>query len=261
MTKFCYKIGLQFLGFRYHGWAKQSGMKTVHEMVDKTIRFILPSTDFKTLGSGRTDAMVSANDYALELFSDAEIDTCTFLEELNINLPPDIRAMYIEPIAEDFNIITTAKVKEYFYLFAFGAKNHPFSAPLLTSFHADLDIEAMKRGARLFEGTHNFKQYCTKPSESGTFVRTIISSKIIPNTVYTASFFPKESYIFKVKSAGFMRNQIRLMMGQLILLGEGSLSLDELEASLSAETYSPLRTIAPASGLLLHSIEYRNTGS
>ena len=64
--KFFYVITIQYLGYRFHGWQKQPDVKTLHLMVDRTLNFILDKKPFKTLVSGRTDAMVSAENAAFE---------------------------------------------------------------------------------------------------------------------------------------------------------------------------------------------------
>ena len=84
-----YLIRIEFLGFRYHGWQKQSKYRSVQGMIDKTLEFILQDNNFKTLGCGRTDAKVSANDFAFELFilDSLQLNNQTLLSELNKNLP------------------------------------------------------------------------------------------------------------------------------------------------------------------------------
>lgn len=251
-----YLIKLQYLGFRFHGWAKQPKLKTVHEMVDKTVSFVLKGQTYKTLGSSRTDAMVSANEYSLELFTTEPVGD-DFLEIFNSNLPPDIRALSIQETDGDFNIIQNPKQKEYVYLFSHGTKNHPFSAPFMATFSEGLDIEKMKEGARLFEGEHDFINYCTQPSKNTKHIRTIDKSEIVENTLYTANFFPEESFIYRVISNGFMRNQVRLMVGQLIEAGRGNVSIEALKESIITPRETPFRYIAPASGLILHSVSFK----
>ena len=162
----------------------------------------------------------------------------------------------IEGIDKKFSIINAPKTKEYIYLFSYDEKCHPFCAPLISSFQEHLDIELMKSGALLFEGTHNFKQYCTKPKPGAVFERKILESRIIENTMYSASFFPVTSYAFIIRSKGFLRYQVRLIMGQLLSLGRGEISLDDIRESLKGTNNRPLRHIAPASGLILNKIEF-----
>jgi len=246
------------LGYRFHGWQKQPNLKTIHLMIDRTINFVLEGQDFKTLAAGRTDAMVSANEAAFELFilDKPLVNKEEFLQLFNHNLPQDIRALSISEVDKKFNIIQDSKVKEYIYLFTYGQKCHPFCASIMTTILDDLDIELMMQGAKLFRGKHNFKTYCYKPKIDGVFNREILKSELIKNTDYTASFFPKKTYMLKVKGKGFGRNQIRLMMGMLIKLGKGEVSLQNIEESLKPESKEVIDYIAPASGLILNKIEF-----
>ena len=194
--RYYYLIRIQYLGYRFHGWQKQPNVKTLHLMIDRTLKFILGKKRFKTLASGRTDAMVSANCAAIELFLYKEPikDFEAFLEEFNCNLPQDIRALSIEEVDAQFNIIQDSNLKEYHYVFSQGQKNHPFCAPILTTILEPLDVELMKMGAKCFEGTHYFKTYCYRATNKGEYSRTINTSEIIDNRLYTANFFPEESF-------------------------------------------------------------------
>ena len=257
MKKYFYVITLQYLGYRFHGWQKQPDVKTLHLMVDRTLNFILEGKQFKSLSSGRTDAMVSAENAAIELFLQEPIeDEVAFLKLFNHNLPQDIRALTIREVDEKFNIINHSKIKEYLYLFTYGEKVHPFCAPIMTTILDDLDIDLMKQGAKLFEGAHYFKSYCYKPTNNGQYNREIITCELVENTIYTANYFPEKSYVLRVKGKGFMRNQIRLMMGALLDLGKRNLSLEIISKSLEQDCFIKLDYIAPASGLILKSVEF-----
>lgn len=256
--RYYYLIKIQYLGYRFHGWQKQPDVKTLHLMIDRTFKFILGDQKFKTLGAGRTDAMVSANEAALELFLfDKPIeDFDAFLQLFNHNLPQDIRALKIKEVDQKFNIIQDSKIKEYHYVFSEGTKNHPFCAPILSTILDRLDVELMKEGARLFEGTHNFKSYCYRATNKGEYIRTIEKSVITNNNIYSANFFPESTYVFKIRGKGFMRNQIRLMFGCLIKLGRGEVTLDYIASTLKDDSQEVMDYIAPASGLILHSLDF-----
>ncbi len=252
-----YLVRTQYLGFRYSGWQIQPGQRTVEGMLSKTLKFVLPGEPFKILGAGRTDAKVSALDMSFELFLDSALeDTENFQKLFNTNLPPDIRVLSIDPISKKFNIIKDVKTKEYIYLFSFGEKNHPFCAPFLANIHENLDIDLMKEAARLFEGIHNFSAYTVKEHGKTKTTRSITSCKIKSNTLLSANFFPKKSYALHVKGAGFMRYQVRMLMGALIQLGRGELTLSNIEASLQENNTVLLTYIAPGSGLLLNQSEF-----
>ncbi|HUH28142.1 tRNA pseudouridine(38-40) synthase TruA [Gelidibacter sp.] len=253
-----YLITIQYLGFRYHGWQKQPNLKTVHLVIDKTLNYVFEGQKkFKSLAVGRTDAMVSANETAFELFMEDPIsDFDAFLEQFNYYLPQDVRALAMREVDRDFNVIHNAKLKEYIYLFAHGQKSHPFCASIMTTFRDVLDIELMKQGAKLYEGTHNFKAFCSRVSENGLYTRTVMSCEVVENTMFTASFFPKESYLFRVKGEGFGYNQIRGMMGTLVKLGKNDFSLEDISKSLLPESIEVMEYIAPASGLILNAVEF-----
>ena len=256
--RFYYLIKLQYLGFRFSGWQKQPQQKTIEGMLSKTLKFILPNRNFKILGAGRTDAKVSALDAAFELFLEEEpiMDLDIFLDLFNRNLPADIRVIGIEPVDETFNIIKDPVVKEYLYLFSFGGKSHPFSAPFITNILDELDLDAMKEAAKLFVGTHDFSAYTVKSQKNASEPRTIKSCSIIENTFLNANFFPEKSYALQVMGKGFMRYQIRMIMGALIQLGKNELTLNEIKASFSTPAKMELSSVAPGSGLILNSIEF-----
>lgn len=258
--QYTFLVQIQFLGYRFHGWQKQKTLKTVHEMIDRTLNFIFgDSIKFKTLGVGRTDSKVSASQYGFQLFLNSKTLEENFLEVLNYNLPPDINAISIKNVSSDFNIIHSSKFKEYHYYFSFGQKNHPFAAPFMVGLNEHLDIDLMKIGANLFEGEHYFHKYCTKPSENTVFKRVIDSCEIVENTILQANFFPNKSYVLKVRGKGFLRYQIRLMMGTLFELGRGHIDLGYIEKSLQEDNdRGYMREIAPASGLQLYDVVFED---
>ena len=256
--RFYYLVKFQFLGYRFHGWQKQPEIKTLHLMIDKTLRYVLQNQSFKTLAASRTDAKVSAQEAAFELFlKDNPIeDLPLFLKEFNTNLPQDIRALSIDEVTSDFNIIQDSKFKEYHYLFAEGEKCHPFCAPIMATILDSLDIPLMAQGAHLFQGLHNFKSYCYKATEKGLYQRELQTCELVENSLYLANFFPKQSYLLRVVGKGFGRHQIRLMMGVLIKLGRGDVDLKFIQDSLKPNSSLSIDYIAPASGLILHKIEF-----
>jgi tRNA pseudouridine38-40 synthase len=251
-----YLVHIQFLGFRFSGWQKQTNAKTLHQMVDKTLGFVFENMLYKSIGIGRTDAKVSANSYYVQLFTDTLVEEAFFMNSINSNFSSDFKAISIRKVGTDFNIIKASKLKEYHYYFSFGDKNHPFAAPFITNVDESLDIELMMKGAKLFEGEHYFHKYCTKPSDATIFKRSIDSCEIVANTILTASFFPEKSYIVKVKGKGFLRYQIRLMVATLFELGKGNIDLAFIENSLKEDNdRKSLRNIAQASSLQLFAIE------
>ncbi|MEO9533720.1 MAG: tRNA pseudouridine(38-40) synthase TruA [Crocinitomicaceae bacterium] len=251
-----YLIRIEFLGFRYHGWQPQPGLKSVQGMLDKTFKFIFKHENFKTLGCGRTDAKVSADDFVLELFLFEAIDQEQLLKDLNHNLPADIRAKSVKVIGADFNIIQHPKIKEYHYSFSCEAKPHPYNAPFINNFRNPLDIQLMKEAAQLFEGTHNFKRFTSKSTANTIFEREILLAEIVEYNKFQSSFSPDKTYLFKVRAKGFLTYQVRLMMGALVDVGQGVWTLEDLKEALANPEGPQVKHIAPSSALCLHKVEF-----
>ncbi|WP_459209607.1 tRNA pseudouridine synthase A [Aquimarina rhabdastrellae] len=256
--RFYYIIELQYLGFRFHGWQKQPQVNTLQRMVERTLSYVLEDRRYKILATGRTDAKVSANQTAIELFVEQEpLDIESFFPLFNKNLPQDIRALTIKETDAKFNIIQHPKVKEYLYLFAFGEKFHPFCAPFMYNYMNDLDIILMQEAAALFVGKHDYRSYCHRPNEHTITTGEILTCEIVKNTIYTANFFPENSYVLRVRGAGFKRNQIRLMMGVLFDLGSGKVTLDFIKKTLDpTQEKITLEHIVPGSGLILNEVRF-----
>ena len=253
--KYFYLIELQYLGFRFHGWQKQPDVLTVEKMVERTLSYILERRRFKVIAAGRTDAKVSVNQTYMELFlEETPLEIDEFFALLNQNLPQDVRALSIQETDAKFNIIQHPKVKEYIYMFSYGEKFHPFCAPFMIHISEDLNIPEMQKAARLFEGEHDFRSYCYKPTPTTQTQGTILQCELKENTLYTASFFPEKSYMLQVKGEGFKRHQIRLMMGALLDVGKGQITLDFIKRTLNPQEDIKLEHIAQASGLMLHKV-------
>ncbi|MEQ8582563.1 MAG: tRNA pseudouridine(38-40) synthase TruA [Marinoscillum sp.] len=249
-----YLIRIQFLGLHYHGWQKQPELPSIHGAIDDTLKTILNSAPFKTLGCSRTDAKVSAEDYVLELFVKNALIPEQLLHQLNKHLPSDISARAVEPVHEGFNIIQSARTKEYHYYFSFGKKPHPFSSPLMHHIRQELNVQRMKLAAGKFEGNHNLRQYTQKPSEKTELQREILSAQIVHNQYLVGNFIPVNSYVFVVKASGFLRYQVRMMMSALFEIGRGAWSIEDLVNSLSGNTISRVMHVAPPVGLVLHQV-------
>ncbi len=260
MQRKFYIIRIQYLGFRFHGWQKQPDVNTVQRMVDRTLAYVLEHKKFKTLAAGRTDAKVSVNETYIELFLDeGTLNLEEFLPLFNLNLPQDIKVLGMEETDAKFNIIQNAKQKEYLYIFTFGEKIHPFAAPFMVAFPDQLDISLMQEAATLFEGTHDFRNYTYKPTPTTITVGTINTCELIENSMYTANFFPEKSYMLRVVGEGFKRNQIRIMMARIMQLGKGEVDLESLRKSLTEpDELFPITYIAPASGLILQSVDFKD---
>ena len=251
--KHYYLLRFCFLGFRFQGWQQQPGTKSVEGMIRKTLKFVLPGRTLKVLGSGRTDARVSAQDFAVQFILKGKPlgSLEAFIGQLNKNLPADIQLVSANPVSATFNAIRDSISKTYRYYFSYGSKPHPFCAPFLGYFPGSLDLEKVKRGALCFEGRHNFQGFIAQPGKDTRLIREISSCLLFRNESLTASFFPEETYFLEIAGPGFGRDQIRLMVAALVAMGRGELEEETLRNALLTGESPGIKEIAPASGLHL----------
>lgn len=253
---FTYLFYLQYLGLRYHGWQMQPGVKTIQGTLEKTFRFVLGHEDFTILGASRTDADVSCNRGAFELFLKHEISS-DLLSTLNSFLPSDIRLLEFEHVPLTFNIIQDVIWKEYRFHFAIGEKFHPFAAGNLTFFHGTPDLDLMKKGAKLFVGLHDFRRYCSIDKVTDDYSREIMESDICTHSEAGKGLVPEKAFTFSVKGKGFLRYQVRIMMAALMDLGLGKITLEDLKNALESDQIGPISVAVPANGLVLERVEFK----
>ncbi|MDH3697954.1 MAG: tRNA pseudouridine(38-40) synthase TruA [Flavobacteriaceae bacterium] len=256
---FQYLLHVQFLGFRFRGWQHQPGQQTVEGMLKKTLIYVLHGMPVKLLASGRTDAKVSveALPVSLILREALPFEESDFIKEVNRNLPPDIRILTLREVPQEFNVIQDVQCKEYHYYFSNEANFHPYSAPFIGHFRETIDIDRMREAAPLFEGTHSFESFCSRSRGKASFERNVQLSKIEVNTYMTAPHMPESCYAYIVRSNGFLRYQVRMMVGALVMLGRGEIHETDILKALRGEEQVGITTVAPASGLLLKEVSYK----
>jgi tRNA pseudouridine38-40 synthase len=254
---YTYLFYIQYLGLRYSGWQRQKGVKTIQGSIERGIRYVLSHEDFTILGASRTDAGVSCQRGAFELFLKHPLELADFIHNLNVNLPADIRVLEGEPVSNNFNIIQDVCWKEYRYQFAFGDKFHPFSAATLAHFPGFYDLELMKEGAKSFMGTHDFRSFCSIEKVTDNYVRTIFESSLEPHPLAGMADIPQDSFVLKVKGNGFLRYQMRIMAAAIKDLGSGKLNLNDIQKALFEPTHKPIAIKAPSNGLILWDLAFK----
>lgn len=253
---FTYLFWMQYLGFRYNGWQKQPDGKTVQGRMEKVLRFVLGHGNFTTLAASRTDAGVSCNRGAFELFSAEPVDIPNLVYQMNIFLPNDIRILEGQKVTQDFNIIRDVVEKEYRYHFATGERFHPFAAANLLHVNGEPDIPLMKKGVDLLLGKHDFRRFCSIDKITDDYVREVYEIEILDHEMAGKGLLPNTSYTIAIKGKGFLRYQVRIMVAVLIELGLGKITLDQISAALVSQEAKPLSEPARSHGLVLEALVF-----
>ena len=242
------KLIIEYNGEKYCGWQRQNNAISVQQKIEQAIKKL---TGIKTgvTGAGRTDAGVHALGQVAHFDIISTIPGEKFSYALNLLLPKDIRIKESSEVDESFHARFSAQAKEYRYTIY----NHPHGSALYNhlSLHVrqKLNIEAMKRAAGCFFGTHDFRAFMAAGSEVKDTVRTI----------YHIMITHEDPFIYlDITGNGFLYNMVRIIMGTLIEAGRGRMSCEEIKALLEGKDriYAG-PTVAPK-GLMLMRIYYGN---
>ncbi len=238
------KLTLSYDGSRFYGFQIQ---KTIPDTVAQKITTALKSLNITSLfvASGRTDRNVHALNQVLHLDLPPYWDNLSKLKKcLNTSLLPHIFIKKIEKTDNDFHARFDAKSRVYRYIIS-TKKPSVFLTPYVT-YIKRIDERLIKNAINEFEGTHNFEYFKKNGSDTKNFVRTI----------YKTNFYKyKDFYIFYFEANGYLRSQIRMMIGFLLKISDGELSKNELKLQLKKkEIFST--SLAPPQGLYLTKIKY-----
>ncbi len=246
MTKFMAVV--EYDGTAYHGWQLQKAIPTVQGSIESALGRIL-GTPTRVHGSGRTDAGV----HALGQVAHFSANWSRPVEELkkgcNALLPPDIIVRRLGPVSEDFHARHSAHSKTYLYKIL----NFPLRSPLsrLYSWHVpyELDLAAMDRASEYLIGTHDFSTFGSLTDGTPSTVRRMME----------AGWSRDEALgliCFTICGTGFLRYMVRSIVGTLVQVGAGKVSVPEFEAVLRYCDRSRSGPAAPPHGLYLQSVTY-----
>ncbi len=252
-----YVFRIQYLGLRYHGWQVQKGVKTVQGVLERAIRYSLGENDFTILGANRTDSGVSSLDGAFGLYAKHPVELNLFLKKVNENLPMDIRILSGQKAQENFNIIQDVISKRYVYYFSFGQKPHPFFMGYLAYAGANLDIEKVRKTAKIFEGKHDFRRFCTQGKNIEDFQREITQVQVVEELPPWCPQTDFPIYAVRFEGNGFLMHQIRRMIYALWMVGKGELEETDIKNALVDTQKSPISPKAPAQGLVLERLLFK----
>ena len=236
-----------YKGTNYFGWQKQICFISVQEKIEECLSKVY-DTQINIQGSGRTDAGVHALKQYFHFVSDKEKDLKQLAYALNKMLPDDIKIISFTKVDDDFHARYNAVRKIYEYRILLTNKD-PLSYDLAYIYPMELNIDLFKEALNKFVGTHNYQDFTSKEEDEDGFIRTIYNIDVI-----------KENDLLRVvfNGNGFMRYQIRNMIGSAINVANGKEPLEFIDNHLKEgkEKREIIAYKAPASGLYLVDVVY-----
>jgi len=243
---------LSYDGADFSGWQVQPDAPTVQGTLASAIGRI---TGEKVLpqGSGRTDAGVHALAQVMTFVTESSVPTENFLKALNDILPSSVRVLQVTEVPGDFHARHSAQAKTYRYRIYRESICPPFLARYVWHYPYTLDEDAMARAAALVVGEHDFTSFAAVDPERG---REDEPASNVRKIFFCSWQRTGEELVYTVRGSGFLHHMVRNLVGTFILVGKGTLQVQDVTRILEARKRSAAGATAPASGLYLVSVEY-----
>lgn len=241
LIKFAYD-GTNFSGFQY-----QPGKRTIEEELNKVLTKINNNHKTTIVATGRTDAKVHALSQYAHVNLDVNITEYKLKRAMNSYLDDDIHVLEVKKVDDSFHARYNVLSKTYKYYINLGEYN-PTRRNYELQYNHTLNIKKMKEAIKVFIGEHDYRAFVTQNKEKDNCIRTITKAKIEEkNNILIITF----------TGNGFLRYQVRNMVGILIRIGENKLTKEQLsEILLSCDRTKSGKT-APACGLYLEKVDFR----
>ena len=242
-----YKIKIEYEGTPFVGWQFQKNGQSVQEVLQKAI-FNFSKENVIVTGAGRTDSGVHALAQIAHFDLKKKIQKKNLLPAINQNISnKSVTVLKINRVNKKFHARYDAQKRTYLYLII--NRQSPLTLQKNKAWHIrkKLDIKAMKKGAKLLLGTHDFSTYRAASCEAKSPVRTMEKILIKKN---------KDKISLQFTSRSFLQQQVRSMVGCIKYLGEGKWNIDAFQKAFKSKKRSKCAPPAPACGLYLKNIIY-----
>lgn len=249
------KLVIEYDGTNYAGWQKQKNTRrTIQETIESVLTKILQKK-INLISSGRTDAGVHAFGQTANFNTISKISAENIRKALNSLLPEDISISDARDVSLSFHARFSAKSKTYRYLIL----NQDYPSALLRNythyFSHKLDLNKMRRAAKILLGRHDFAAFCASGSSVIGTTRTI--KKIsIRRIRYPLCPKPYTLISLDITANGFLYNMVRSIAGTLLEIGERKAGPDLMGEILRTGKRNLLGPTAPARGLCLLKVTY-----
>ena len=241
-----YLIKFSYDGSNYSGFQSQKGLRTIQEELEVALTKINNGYPTTITATGRTDKGVHALCQYGHADINVNINEKKLKRALNSNLPDDIHVIETKEVSNDFHARYNVKSKEYKYYMNLGEYN-PLERNYIFQYCYKLNVEAMKEAIKYFIGKHDFRAFMTDNKEKENCVREVYSATIEQEN---------DKIIFTFRGNGFLRYQIRNMVGILIRVGENKILPEKIEEIIESKDRTKSGKTAPSEGLYLTNIEY-----
>lgn len=241
-----YFMQLSYRGAPFHGWQSQPGEVTVQSVLEDALSMIL-RRPMKITGAGRTDAGVNARMMVAHFDVDPPLaDPAGLVRKLNAVVGKDIAVQKIWEVAPDSHARFDAVSRTYHY-YAVTEKT-PFFYPLSWKAPATLDFEAMNRAAEILLETSDFTSFSK--------LHTDVKTNICRVSYARWERLGVHEWVFVITADRFLRNMVRAVVGTLVEVGRGKMSIERFREVIDRRDRCAAGTSMPGEALFLWEVKY-----
>ena len=241
-----YFITFSYDGGRYHGWQIQPNGVSVQEKLEWALSTLVRE-EISVTGAGRTDAGVHARMMVAHFdVRSQELDCQQLTYKLNRLLPQDIAVQKVEPVDDEMHARFSAKWRTYHYYI--HTSKDPFLRAYSCEIHYPLDFAKMNEAGRRLLSYEDFGAFC----KSGADVKTTLCQVTKAQWVQTSD----TTWYFEITANRFLRNMVRAVVGTLVDVGRGRLSIDDFCKVIEGKQRTQAGESMPAKALFLEDIKY-----
>lgn len=244
-----YLIKFSYNGSNYCGFQLQPNLPTIQEKLEQALEKINNNKKVKIHASGRTDKGVHALGQMAHFDLEIKITEAKLKRALNSNLPEDIHVIEVKKVTDSFHARYMVKSKKYLYILNLGEYN-PIEKDCVYQYNYTLDLTAMKKAIKYLKGTHDFRAFVTENVEKENCVRTITKVSLKKDKID----HKKIRILFE--GDGFLRYQVRNMVGILLKVGQGKIPPQKVKEILLSCDRTKNGVTAPSEGLYLIEVKY-----
>jgi len=239
------KLELEYDGTGFSGWAAQPGLRTVQEELEAALGTVLREPVSLTV-AGRTDTGVHALGQVASFATGAELPR-DLARSLNGVGPDDIAVTSASAVEDGFNARHDAKSRSYLYRVLARRAPSPFEQGRALWCSYQLDPDALDACAAALIGSHDFTAFTPTQTDHVRFDRD----------VYAASWQREGEILgFRITADAFMRNMVRVLVGNQLEVGSGRRTVEGFRQLLAGAPRSAAGDTAPPHGLYLESVAY-----
>jgi tRNA pseudouridine38-40 synthase len=240
-----YFVTLSYDGTLYHGWQIQPNGDSVQARLQGALSTLLRQ-EIGVTGAGRTDAGVHARMMVAHFDYDGALDCTQLTYKLNRLLPYDIAVEKVEPVSEEMHARFSATSRTYHYYI--HTTKDPFCRAYSCELHYPLDFQKMNEAGLLLTGYDDFGAFC----KAGADVKTTLCHVTEARWVQTSP----TTWYFRITANRFLRNMVRAVVGTMIDVGRGRLSLVDFCKVIEGKRRTEAGESMPGNALFLEKIEY-----